>query len=46
MNAAGFPILSLVTWLPLVGCAVILAVRGEEAVVVVKLWEFWESCSL
>jgi NADH-quinone oxidoreductase subunit M len=33
MNAAGFPLLSLVTWLPLVGCAVILAVRGEEAVV-------------
>ncbi len=33
MNAAGFPVLSLVTWLPLVGCAVILAVRGEEAVV-------------
>ena len=33
MNAAGFPILSLVTWLPLVGCAVLMSIRGEEAVV-------------
>ena len=33
MNAAGFPLLSLVTWLPLVGAAVILSVRGDEAVV-------------
>jgi NADH-quinone oxidoreductase subunit M len=33
MNAAGFPLLSLVTWLPLVGAAVIMSVRGEEAVV-------------
>jgi NADH-quinone oxidoreductase subunit M len=33
MNAAGFPLLSLITFLPLVGSAVILAVRGEEAVV-------------
>ncbi len=33
MNAAGFPILSLITWLPLVGCGVILAVRGDEETV-------------
>ena len=33
MNAAGFPILSLVTWLPLAGCIVIMAVRGDEETV-------------
>ena len=33
MNTAGFPVLSLITWLPLVGCAVILAVRGDEETV-------------
>src|SRR5271157_5061833 len=33
MNAAGFPILSLVTWLPLVGVLVILCVRGDEETV-------------
>ena len=33
MNAAGFPILTLLTFLPLVGVAIILTVRGEEAVV-------------
>jgi len=33
MNAAGFPLLSLLTFLPLVGCAIILAVRGDDAVV-------------
>jgi len=33
MNAAGFPILSLVTFLPLVGVLVILSVRGDAAVV-------------
>ncbi len=33
MNAAGFPVLSLITWLPLVGCGVILCVRGDEATV-------------
>jgi NADH-quinone oxidoreductase subunit M len=33
MNAAGFPILSLITWLPLVGCVVIMAVRGDEETV-------------
>jgi NADH-quinone oxidoreductase subunit M len=33
MNAAGFPILSLVTFLPLAGALIILSVRGEEAVV-------------
>ena len=32
-NAAGFPILSLITWLPLVGCAVIMAVQGDEQTV-------------
>jgi NADH-quinone oxidoreductase subunit M len=30
MNAAGFPILSLITWLPLVGAAVIMSVRGDQ----------------
>ena len=33
MNAAGFPILSLLTFLPLVGAAIILSVRGDAAVV-------------
>ncbi|MDB5412380.1 MAG: NADH-quinone oxidoreductase subunit [Rubritepida sp.] len=33
MNAAGFPILSLLTFLPLVGAAAIMMVRGDEAVV-------------
>ena len=33
MNAAGFPILSIVTWLPLLGAGFILTVRGEDAVV-------------
>ena len=33
MNAAGFPILSLVTWLPLLGAAFIMTVRGDDAVV-------------
>ncbi len=33
MNTLGFPLLSLLTWLPLVGCGVILAVRGDEETV-------------
>ena len=33
MNAAGFPVLSLITWLPLVGCLIIMSVRGDEATV-------------
>ncbi len=33
MNAAGFPILSLITWLPLAGVGVMLCVRGDEATV-------------
>jgi NADH-quinone oxidoreductase subunit M len=33
MNQAGFPILSLLTFLPLVGGLVILTVRGDEATV-------------
>src|ERR1700728_623724 len=33
MNDLGFPILSLVTWLPMVGCLVIMSVRGDEATV-------------
>ena len=33
MNAAGFPILSLVTFLPLAGAFIIMMVRGEEEVV-------------
>ena len=32
-NAAGFPILSLLTWLPLVGGLFIMTVRGTDAVV-------------
>src|SRR5271165_1192390 len=32
-NAAGFPILSLITWLPLAGCLVIMMVRGDEETV-------------
>ncbi len=32
MNAAGFPLLSLITFLPLAGAFVILTIRGEEAV--------------
>ena len=33
MNAVGFPLLSLVTFLPLAGAFIILMVRGEDAVV-------------
>ena len=33
MNAAGFPLLTLLTFLPLVGAAFILTLRGEEEVV-------------
>jgi NADH-quinone oxidoreductase subunit M len=33
VNAAGFPILSLLTWLPLAGGLFIMTVRGDEAVV-------------
>jgi NADH-quinone oxidoreductase subunit M len=33
MNAAGFPLLSLVTFLPLAGAFIIMMVRGEEEVV-------------
>jgi NADH-quinone oxidoreductase subunit M len=33
MNAAGFPLLSLVTWLPLLGGLIIISVRGDEATV-------------
>jgi NADH-quinone oxidoreductase subunit M len=33
MNAAGFPLLSLLTFLPLAGAAVILSVRGDEETV-------------
>ena len=33
MNAAVFPLLSLLTFLPLVGGAIILSVRGDDAVV-------------
>jgi NADH-quinone oxidoreductase subunit M len=31
MNAAGFPLLSLVIWLPLLGGLIIMSVRGDEA---------------
>ena len=33
MNAAGFPLLSLVTFLPLLGAFIIMMVRGDEKVV-------------
>ncbi len=33
MNAAGYPVLSLLTWLPLVGVLFIMTVRGTEDVV-------------
>jgi NADH-quinone oxidoreductase subunit M len=33
VNAAGFPVLSAITWLPLVGCALMMFIRGDEAVV-------------
>jgi NADH-quinone oxidoreductase subunit M len=37
MNAAGnimgFPLLSLITWLPMVGAAIILSIRGDEKTV-------------
>ncbi len=33
MNTVGFPVLSLITWLPMVGCGVILTIRGDEATV-------------
>ncbi|HTW29796.1 MAG TPA: NADH-quinone oxidoreductase subunit M [Acetobacteraceae bacterium] len=33
MNQAGFPLLSLITFLPLVGCVVIMCVRGDEETV-------------
>ena len=45
MNAAGFPLLSLLTFLPLVGGAIILSVRGDEAVVAsnVRYTALWTS---
>ncbi len=33
MNAAGFPILSALTWLPLVGAVVLMTIRGDEETV-------------
>jgi NADH-quinone oxidoreductase subunit M len=33
MNAAGFPLLSLLVWLPLLGGLIIMSVRGDEATV-------------
>ncbi|GAC1340226.1 MAG: NADH-quinone oxidoreductase subunit M [Acetobacteraceae bacterium] len=33
MNSAGYPVLSLLTWLPLVGVLFIMSVRGTEEVV-------------
>ena len=45
MNAAGFPILSLLTWLPLLGAGFILFVRGDEEVVAsnVRWTALWTS---
>ena len=36
VNAAGFPVLSVLTWLPLVGCAFIMSIRGDEATVAIN----------
>jgi NADH-quinone oxidoreductase subunit M len=33
MNAAGFPVLSMITWLPVIGCGVIMCTRGDEATI-------------
>ncbi len=33
MNTVGFPLLSLLTWLPLLGGVIIMSVRGDEATV-------------
>jgi NADH-quinone oxidoreductase subunit M len=33
MSVLGFPLLSLITWLPLVGGAIIMSIRGDETVV-------------
>jgi NADH-quinone oxidoreductase subunit M len=33
MNAAGFPLLSLLTFLPLAGAVIILTLRGDDKVV-------------
>jgi NADH-quinone oxidoreductase subunit M len=33
MNAAGFPLLSLLTFLPLAGAAIIMSVRGDDEVI-------------
>jgi NADH-quinone oxidoreductase subunit M len=33
MNQAGFPLLSLLTFLPLLGCVIIMSVRGDAATV-------------
>ena len=33
MNAAGFPLLSLLTFLPLAGALIIMSVRGDDAVI-------------
>ncbi len=45
MNAAGFPLLSLLTWLPLVGGGIIMFVRGDEATVAsnVRYTALWTS---
>jgi NADH-quinone oxidoreductase subunit M len=51
MNAVGFPLLSLLTFLPLVGAAITMSVRGEDAVVArnarwIALWtSLASSCS-
>ena len=39
-NEAGFPLLSLLTFLPLVGGAVIMAIRGSEEAVAMTLPSF------
>lgn len=45
MNAAGFPLLSLITFLPLAGVAIIMFIRGDDAVIArnSRWTAFWTS---
>ena len=33
MTELGFPLLSLITFLPIVGCVILMTIRGDEATV-------------
>ncbi len=45
MNAAGFPLLSLITFLPLAGVAIIMSIRGDDEVIArnSRWTAFWTS---